>query len=49
MFATGLCLHDLPSEISNIDKAKEDSYVFAHAVIERIRHSRQQLSHTEAA
>lgn len=42
MFATGLYLHDLPLDISNLEKAKEDSYVLAEAVIERLRGARQQ-------
>lgn len=42
MFSTGLILHDLKDEhVSGLQKAREDSYAFAAAVIDRINHSRK--------
>lgn len=42
MFATGRCLHDLSEQtVSGLAKAKNDSYDFAEAVIERIRANRK--------
>lgn len=44
MFSTGRCLHDLSDQVvSGLSKAKEDSYAFAEAVIERIHASRGQM------
>lgn len=49
MFSTGKCLYDLSdSQVGGLNKAKEDSFAFAEAVVSRINSTRQKSSHKAA-
>lgn len=45
MFSTGRCLHDLSdTQVSGLEKAKDDAAAYAHAVLERITATRKQIN-----